>query len=322
MERARNSVGELALKGNASSDITTTISPEGKKFAYHFMTEGVIVLLGTAAAYTGSYFYELGYANYYNIPSELITVSVQSIVIFAATLILLSNSFYVTIEWFVRRCNSDLPEHAGIPKLILRKWSFLLVLAFLIWLATVDWRIAGGSLLLPPLLFLLDTFPIMSSRGRNGQTYLDALKAHLCHVDPIEESLNTSNSKIKALFYVSLFMLILCLFKGWGDAKSRNTFTFLENSPEAILRRYGDTFVVGRFDPKSGKLLAEFRLAKIDDVKNRLVVRRIGTVSPVRVGWRADTKLGTLIGDTSQASIAGEPKVSRARDYNEHATKK
>ncbi len=60
---------------------TETNEPKKEKTS-RLLSEGIILVAITAAAYVATYAYEFGYAFQFNIPSELITVSIQNLVYF------------------------------------------------------------------------------------------------------------------------------------------------------------------------------------------------------------------------------------------------
>jgi hypothetical protein len=55
-------------------------------------TEGVFIMLVTAAAYLGCYCFEVGFTSYYNIPSDFIVLSIQNLLLFFGSIPLSSNS--------------------------------------------------------------------------------------------------------------------------------------------------------------------------------------------------------------------------------------
>jgi hypothetical protein len=79
-----------------------------------------------------------------------------------------------------------------------------------------------------------------------------------------------------------VFVWFACgiLFLGILEGKYRSVFPTLgDGKLEVVLRRYGDQFVLAKVDVDSHLLLPEFRLVKADELKDRLVMRRIGPLA-------------------------------------------
>ena len=94
---------------------------------------------------------------------------------------------------------------------------------------------------------------------------------------------NNRLEQARSLLLFFTLPFIICAFLGDFEAKNRKQFAFLGDSSEAIIHRYGDLLVIGRFDPQSGKLLADFRVLKADELKERIVMRRVEQVVPVDI---------------------------------------
>jgi hypothetical protein len=256
-------------------------------------TDGVFIMLMTAAAYAGCYYFEVGFTSYYNIPQDFIVVSLQNLLLCFGSIF----SFVILVMQFwalISHVGALDPIRASNNLLIIliKKYQLSLIISALIMLAShfafYSFVILASLVVMP---FLIEvSVPVLLLLGKRHRRVneIDSLSGCIKHVrqwmkQPLPANhISVPTAMMHSFSYAVplLFSIWLCSVLGQTIASIRTTFPFIGDSNEAILRRYGDAFVVGQFDPDSGQLLSEFRLVKADELKERIVMRNIGTVSP------------------------------------------
>ena len=181
--------------------------------------------------------------------------------------------------------------------LLLKKHRFVIFLSIISIIATYFWQpviVASAMYVGSAILadFISPTYSLFSKRFRM-EFKLDSFGSYIAHVKSWlkfdsqrpRTGIWIPKPLVVLLPYVVplLASILFCGFLGLGVARMLTRFPFIGDSGEVILRRYGDTFVFGRYDPESGELLADFRLIKADDLKERIVMRDIGAISPVQL---------------------------------------
>jgi len=169
----------------------------------------------------------------------------------------------------------------SIYGLFMAKYGFVIMTLIIVALVTRAHWIALILLIVPCLFAVKDLWhprlpPGLPRREATIKSLKSEFKDHWWPVDP-------QTQKVVAYAFLAVFAVAFFGLVGLGEARGKSAFPFLGDTNEAILRRYGDVLVIGRFDPKSGYLLNEFRVVKADELKERIVMREVGSVWPVTV---------------------------------------
>jgi hypothetical protein len=287
------------------------------------LTEGLVLLLVTAGAYFGTYIYEFGYARELNIPTEFITLSIQNLLYCGGFLFGFICACYQFIQMMLKIPELlNEPEERGIGLLFFKKWG----LAVLVWTLLVLVTYGHWSTLFFGFLYLfpmiLDFLPprLFGSRSTYREFVRGSLKSEYKDVWLFKD---TQMRKWQG--YTGLFLLpiVLCGLWGVGEARSRSVFPFIGDSTEVILRRYGDTLVIGRFDQQTGYLLNEFRVVKADEIKDRIVMRKVGAAWTTRLRWQDVRALHPPMGNGREPVLpathkAPEPDTHKAPEPDTH----
>lgn len=244
----------------------------------HLITEGLLLLLLSGGAYLGTFMYELGYAAVFGIPRTLIEVNLSTLISVggAALLVLLLFTQGVSIVASLDREGFFRPEN-GWGRYSL-KWLVALIFVPIAFMVSRTWWT-----MIPTFCYifgiLFDLFAAYSLR-RTDETYNQSLARWLT---PLKEDLEnkkehlfrTEGSKkfLNALYAVA-FLTVTCALLGTWNAKTTNTYGFV-NDNEVILRRYGDNFLIGKFDTSKKLFRREFRLVPASDLKNKIVSRKM-----------------------------------------------
>ena len=284
---------------NGSSPIPSAVAKnraEEKGMFSKLWTDGVFIMFATAAVYAGCYFHELGFASYYNIPEDMIVISIQNILSCVGMVIAFAiMGFHAAITGARARVLSDV----GRPNDLASIWFdyhglACMSLLLLITLAKLPPPIVyfGYFMALVPLLleFVVPTRDYFSKTQRERYG-LDGLTSYFKHVEyhvklgrlRSDDVILRRQDKISLCLVFLITAVWLCFIVGIENARGRSTFPFLGDSSEVILRRYGESFVIGRIDQNSGKMLSEFRLVKADDLKDRIVMKNVGKIEQMKV---------------------------------------
>ena len=300
--------------------VITNSQVEEKGTLSKIWTDGVFIVVITAAAYAGCYCYEWGFTSYYNIPTDMIYISIQNLLLCFCSMI---GFLVTTLQWsnmiFRIAATEAVRNSDKLVVLLLKKHGVLIGLYVLF---------VSPSLFSPFVVILaviFTGFPLLAEFGvaavicfnkearriykvNSFATFLLYVKDSLTDDRPI--TTNTTSRQFQTVqSYAAILLLpiMLCGLLGLGVARGRTTFPFIGDSGDAIFRRYGDSFVVGRFDPHSGQLLSEFRLVKADELKERIVMRNIGMVSPIKVQWQDVRRIKNPVDEPKPVLPKGAP---------------
>ena len=268
------------------------------------LTEGVVIIIATATAYSASYLYELRFNGYYGIPSEFIEVNIQNIIVFfccslvACLMAMQIGSFFPS--FFLNQTNKEAAVFyaknwylavMAIIGLVLSNfsyWFFLMISLFFFGPSIVNFLRAASK---KPKIDFTGEFKIwVSTRGDNFLIYKEF---------PVRR------------YYLILgcisVVLALCLAVGRLTAINKTNYSFLAESSEVVLTRYGDRLVLGKLEQGSGKILPEFRLATIADIKGSIVTKWTGPIEAVTPIWISPKELANLQHSTQQSKANPTP---------------
>lgn len=251
------------------------------------ITEGVLIAALPVIGYWLAYLYQLGYCTYFNIPTVFIEISILNIMIALvgfASIIASINFYGEPIYQFIR---IFLPH--PLNKIFVK---ILLIVSFILAYSVVK-NISTESIYFLLLFFALPyllvdlILPLFSQKNVKG--YLEKLKAQ-DEVDRNEQG-DSLMSKIalglgRNLFlYIAIFGFIsfLVYFAGGYKAKTKSNFIVL-NEPfnKVVLKNYRNSFVVADYDSCGQKIYPKFKLVPIDSNLEKITVKKIGSLNPVK----------------------------------------
>jgi hypothetical protein len=242
-------------------------------------------------AYLLVFFYEKGYADYFNIPSRFITVELTNVLLLAATGILLtvwlSSVLNLTTLYLFKNVHpKDYRFRVG--------YLFLFLLFFIEFYAIgfVDsWHVVYWITPLA-ILVIVASIRFFSSRLSKRQRKKAMTKSEEKHTDNnivgIDQVLETELGAGYRPFYYLTFVAVAALVvgsMGTGQALRQNEFLVTNTSPEmVVLQTYGDTFICAPFDRNTGEVQTSFVFIKMADDPN-IVFRReyTGRLHPIPI---------------------------------------
>lgn len=249
------------------------------------ITEGVIILIGTALAYLASFLYEFGYSIHFGIPIEFINVTIQNILIYTVSLTII---FCLLVQWIdsiLLMAQSGLDLERNFVLMFVKKYGMWLLVAAIVILASGYDILAVVYFVINPGILIIFDF-ILPLWRIGDATYLNGLRDILSR--PLTPRYDTerglfSNKTFKMAYAWCAFiclLLTLCVITGRGTARTRSTFPVISSKDgiEVILRRYGDYFVLAKYDPEKRSLVGEFRLVAATEFKDPFTVKHLGGI--------------------------------------------
>lgn len=233
-----------------------------------FQIEGVILVILTATSYAAFLAREMGYADYFSIPQELIATSHIGLISAAKALIWGGMAYIgkVNLVWILA------PRADGFLYSFLRHTiSACLILGF----AMYPYIATDGSwwwyfIVFSILGFSAFIWPLITQRGVKGYENKIVEQARLeSGYDDIYKSMFSgfdSGMRITLIFVVAI--IVFAYGDGRRSAIEQEFFNRLEGDPNAIvLRIYGDVLISANFDPKTRQLDGLIRIQKMEGGK-------------------------------------------------------
>lgn len=233
----------------------------------------LLLAIVPAYIYLASFEYELGYCNNFDIPMYLIEPSLNTILIFATTLlgVLISSSKLLGLSLpLIQAATSEKKPHLrginfinGIclfgSVLIIHayplSWTLIIVLVSItFFLNFITWGL--------PYLFMLrkkKSFKEKLDEIHEGFNYKD-------NSDLITYLMRNFNAEERSFLLVIIIIPLISYALGDGEAMKQNKFqTLASDKNTVVLKKYNDTFVCAKFNRKKKVLSDSLILIKMSD---------------------------------------------------------
>ena len=278
---------ELQNTSDTTNDNNRTTSAE-KKFSLT-LSEGILLAIGSSAAYLLTFQYEKGFASYFGIPPQFVSVGLLN-VLYGAVLLL---AFIYVVFSFGNLSVAFIPTKYSVEPVFVRRilelWITLLpdfAVAYLHnnllwWLLFVV-----GALLLVFAGFVLPLF-----RNKTESSYIKKLEAEERKKQKTAGTPNLLSltvpkfgPKLSLILWYSLMSIFLAAAAGESAAESQKEFlvtTIAPTNEVVLLRRYGDELIFAPFDRKTFQVQKTFLVVKVQDLKTLLILESIGPLKPV-----------------------------------------
>jgi hypothetical protein len=258
------------------------IENESKK---SWVTEGLIIAAAPIVGYLFAFSFELGYAQYFKIPWELINIGLSQIMFFMLGAYVVCGILFFHIE---------MPSML-IPAKYSMLRSKLKQLTPLLMFVTGYFIIGGWSKALPLIIFIavfilfpFFVLPILTERDKKGYS---------AKLEAAEEKdwKRMERDKTFSIYLINLFghknlLMIINLFialslvnmSGEIYASRQLTFSVLKDNPEkVILRIYGDNLISSLFDRQKKEVTPAFFVYKLTTDKAQNISQEI--VGPLKL---------------------------------------
>ena len=220
-------------------------------------TDGLIVAGATAAAYLLTFAYEYGYCSYFGIPGFLIEPSTGT-VLFTALCILLASVLLIDASYLPRELLAALPWRRlrirlvlvvfiwGAPALMGRPFHWLLVLNLLLW----------------TLVLLSDyLFALLLGSGTVAERIATGEKNTSTSRTSWDGPIKVVGTTAVGLILMFLLTTTVAGVAGTVHARFQEGFVVLKSTPDmAVIKRYGDRFVVIRYAGSPPQATGEFKV--------------------------------------------------------------
>ncbi len=246
-----------------------------------WLSEGIIIGLGSLFGYLIAYRYHLGFVNYFGIPSDFVVLSITD-VIFAVLAIIMLVLFMLFIGNFLYFL---VPKGNNVLSIKFLRVSiigiFTLFYSYLYGTHWQEWIWLLGFFVM--VLFLEYAFPLLTQRVK--KSYREKLKAQEEIDAQVGDIYTHISSRIGLTRYVILSILLLLVFlsypKGRYDASKKDEYLVTATSPEmAVLRIYGDSIICAPFDRATKKIYKRFHIIKMNEESMPVLVsEKVGPLS-------------------------------------------
>jgi hypothetical protein len=270
---------------STSSPETTPDKPKDKKT--RLLSEGIMLALASAGAYLFAFFYEQGYTAYFEMPSQLINVSLVNILIFgmmAITFVTFTFMMTNTVWMLLPKLHPYLAFH--LPRILVAICFFVIypILMF----GFSGWRIW----ILPLVFFSLMAFmtlilPLWGHKkaGNISQRYDAMMEAERNSKPDLTDKFAARFGTVASFMVAILIgLMIFTYWSGRAEAVNQRNFLVVNSVPEmVVLRIYGDNMICAPFNRETKEVQKSFIIIKAaEDPKLTFNLEEVGPLTPVK----------------------------------------
>ncbi|HEV8725306.1 MAG TPA: hypothetical protein VGW77_32215 [Candidatus Binatia bacterium] len=246
-------------------------SSETKRSFLGSLPDAIFIAGLTAGAYWLSFVYQVAYVSVFDLPADLVEVSLQTTLL--VTLVLCGAQ---TVLWPINLASMFWPEQPAIEKKIL-PLAIVLIL-FMWWLYSFgfrreDWYLYLVFVTLSAFVAAVEFLPF----SRPEQAVL-ALRSRPMAIELIAKALGPTAATLMA----SLFLAsVLAWIAGRAKAETQEAYFLFSDYPEiAVIRIYSDRILAVPFDRATKTIRPEVVIRKIDKEDVRLSLdKKIGPLT-------------------------------------------
>lgn len=239
-----------------------------------FLTEGVIIGIISFAGYLMSFLYESAYLSMFSVPSLFVEINLNQIIIAIICIALL---FIVVANPIILLFYPAIVNRPSQLQLLLAKNLILLIIYILCILSSKNMATALipiGTLYVV-IVFMDFIFPLIVQRKKNYLETLDAQRKTDNNIFSIFDMLGrVFGTRISILFAILLVLASVMNPLGGIAAKMQTNFQTIHHGNEdyIIVSAYQDSFVGVVFDRKNNMLQKRYRLLKLSENSQQLVI--------------------------------------------------
>lgn len=244
------------------------------------LTESILLATVPFLGYLVVFAFEFGFANYFQIPIEFISVSLTSLLL--ASLLLI---FCVALAFFIGHGVSVVFTFIFeplLPAVIRRAFKRIFIFALIGFIPSLlcwgrEWKehlFALGMLL--SIVAMEFGWPLLTQRKhRSYISKMEAQEALEISVEPqVRRFFNWADSsfgkRTVTAFLLIFFLLLNVQTCGFARAKKREKFLMFTDSPPKIaLRMYGDTIISVGLDEPKREIDGRFEIVKLSESGGR-----------------------------------------------------
>lgn len=260
------------------------IRPALSGLRFFTFSDGAVIALASAAGYIVTNSFELGYADYYGLPRELIVIDLTK----AFLPIVMLGGMFAALFWF----GSHMAEISspgvyrrrktliGYALLLFPIWLVLVLISILLRFPYVWFNCFLGGLSISALLVLAELIQWRKNR-RSGEIGFEANVNQERISGPIPEKAPMGLFVLMVIFFAN--SLALQVGRGMAESKKRFYVTrFPDTNEVVLLRTYGDELIFAPFDRQTKEVEKSFIIVTVTDLKTPLTLDELGPLKPVQ----------------------------------------
>lgn len=232
-----------------------------------YFLEGFFVAAATCVAYFLSYYFELGYANAFNMPTQFISVSIASLINVAVLLALVIFALFDIVFVFYKLGAKGKGPERRYPNwwkiAIFIAAGYIIAIVFGINVAKeLGFLLAGFY----TILFIVALFVVFKALPQFSQDQGETEKHDNRTIDSPHLTLYSGDGIGRLASTLLLFLAVLPLLVtvfyqfGYSSAINKTTFYVEKNETRSVLlRAYGDTLVFGRLTTRN-RLAGDYKI--------------------------------------------------------------
>lgn len=247
----------------------------------NYFTEGVILAAIPAGGYWTAYLYELGYCNFFEIPPELIDISINSILLNSLAVLGIAILMVFAVDFIGKLM-------VGVSSAVKGSLYKLIFIYFIGYGFYFSFGRSQTELKIFLTIFALPmiikdfVWPLWSQRHIKGfGNKVAAAKKRDFEYDSATDKIANKIGIEAFLVCGALYVIsILSYLAGGYGASSETEFLSAKAKPNYILaRKYGESWVAVRFDETKKIFYPDFQILKLEDV-NQFTRRVYGRLTP------------------------------------------
>lgn len=249
------------------------------------ISEGLFLVGLTAVCYLIAYIFERGYAAYFDIPYEIITITLEQMLGACLAILIFCSSVFLILHIFVLFFGDFLKKPDSLWKRIALFHLGAIIIVPIIYFSfgTLKW----GLLIAAIAIFLVDfaiLMPTLVSRlTEKSEMPLKDRIEHIINNDPktdvfglIEQAFGR---RINIIILVLILAIALSYAAGNYTAHNKPFFWVDESNNLVLLTKYGNMFIFKEFDPKKNILLNNVRILDSSQIsKHPLQKKKLGRI--------------------------------------------
>lgn len=214
--------------------------------------ETLLLAIITNASYCAAYFYESGYANYFNYSKDLISISIMNLLQMGFGLFM----FIFIVTGFIDMIISLIKPSGVIGKILTNLFSYLILVFMVLFISYLIgdgyFKYIASALDIFVLFILIVSFPYR----KKSKSRLESLNENIENdfLDRKQSITKTRKSaELLSMLFLLLFFSLLISAIGTYAARSTTDFYFVEknNIKYVIVNKYNDYLVTKRINKKN-----------------------------------------------------------------------
>lgn len=240
-----------------------------------WISEGLILASITPSIYGLGFLYEFGYANYFGIPMDLISVDARTVLMLIIYLIF---SVLLLLMWLGRA--HDLSSRAEVTARVMGILMFFLFLPFVLFIIRGSWYLLAGLFVFYAVIFLFNLLRLFERKSKRFSVFflrIESLFVSEFGGERKTEAIGAFDIVGRYFFTpIVIFFVFAAVVYGGGrsNAAEKESFGVIKRDGKqdlAIVRHYGDKIIAIAFDRNQKTFSGAYTIIDLGDLKGDLV---------------------------------------------------